>query len=186
MGEVITKQFAEGVSVVPPSTLAKIANKFANYANDGAFVTANGTAVAGNAYWNTTEKALRVYNGAAWEWYYGTNKLKVSCLNAQTDTDISGFIFAKASIHQVIIDVSVFRRTDTQSFSQNIRVVLINDLEGDVWLGPITQGAGDISGVTFSIHATTGQVAYSSTNLTGGNYSGDIRITNIRLIKVAA
>ena len=39
---------------------------YAIYANDAAFVTANGTAQAGDAYYNSTTNKVRYYNGTAW------------------------------------------------------------------------------------------------------------------------
>lgn len=184
MAEIATIQFADGVDVGTPTFLAKIANKLANYADDAAFVTANGAATEGNAYWNTTEKAVRVYSSAAWLWIYPANKISVSCLDNQTDTDITGAVWDKANIQTVKMHVSVFRRDDTQNSTEVFELTLIKDQEADSWLSPKTTSFEGPSGVTFSVSAT-GQLRYSSSNFAGANYSGNIRISNIQETRVS-
>jgi hypothetical protein len=60
--------FANGVAVTAPTDLTSESStvKVNEYADDAAFVTANGTAQGGDVYINTTLKALRLYTGSAW------------------------------------------------------------------------------------------------------------------------
>jgi hypothetical protein len=46
-------------------------NLFGSYASDAAFVAANGTAVNGYAYYNTTLNAFRAYGNSGWRTLYG-------------------------------------------------------------------------------------------------------------------
>jgi len=183
MAEIKTQQFSEGVSVSAPSTLAKITNKLANYANDAAFVADVGVAADGHIYWNTTELAIRAYNGTVWEYYYGTSKLQVSCLDNQTDTDITGLLYDKANIQSVEMTIAAFRRDDGQDATEIFRLVLAKDSEADAWLAPFVSSDGVGSGVTFSVSAA-GQLRYSSSNYAGANYTGELRISHIKQMKV--
>jgi hypothetical protein len=61
-------QFAEGVSVGEPTDLniATSTSVIEDYADDAAYVTAEGAAQAGSIYANTTNNKLRIYVGGAW------------------------------------------------------------------------------------------------------------------------
>ena len=60
--------FANGTDVTAPTDLSleSSTNNLSVYADDAAFVTANGTAQNGDVYINSTLKALRGYVGGAW------------------------------------------------------------------------------------------------------------------------
>lgn len=60
--------FASGTDVTAPTDLsaATSTTHIGDYADDAAFVTANGTATSGDLYNNTTLRALRLYTGSAW------------------------------------------------------------------------------------------------------------------------
>jgi len=53
-------------SETDPSITGATANKLENFANDAAFVTANGTAAEGAIYHNTTSKETRKFDGTDW------------------------------------------------------------------------------------------------------------------------
>ena len=67
-GTVKKLQFSEGTDVGAPTDLgiATSTTTISEYADDTAFVTANGAASAGDVYINSTSKVLRYYTGSAW------------------------------------------------------------------------------------------------------------------------
>lgn len=58
----------DGANTGAPSSNSFSANMLDSYANDAAFQVDFPVPVAGNIYWNTTEKCLREYNGTAWQY----------------------------------------------------------------------------------------------------------------------
>lgn len=61
-------EFIDGVDVTAPADLTAESSTthLAEYVDDAAFVSANGTATGGDCYINTTLRAIRVYTGSAW------------------------------------------------------------------------------------------------------------------------
>lgn len=61
-------QIASGVAITAPTDLTSESSTvhIAVYANDAAFVSANGTATAGDVYINSTSNVFRLYTGSAW------------------------------------------------------------------------------------------------------------------------
>lgn len=58
--------FADGyTSASSPASVGSVVS-FAEYASDAAFVTANGAAENGDAYYNTTDNKVRIYENGAW------------------------------------------------------------------------------------------------------------------------
>lgn len=61
-------QFAEGTSVAAPTDLDvnSLSVSLGTYVDDAAYVVANGTAVEGSIYVNTTTDLIRYYDGSGW------------------------------------------------------------------------------------------------------------------------
>lgn len=94
---------------------------------------------------------------------------------------ISGMTFDKSEIHSVFFDYSIERTTDSNSARETGRVSLTVNSVTDAWeIEQISFFSG--AGVVFYVDSS-GEVSYSSDDLPGTTYSGQIRITNIVTIK---
>lgn len=96
-------------------------------------------------------------------------------------TDVTGLLFDKANVKSAIVKFDLERRTDTQNEQESGEMRIMHDTADDVWRIEL-QTSGDDAGVTFSI-TSGGQVQYSSDDLTGSNYVGELRIGQIISIK---
>ena len=67
-GTVKKLQFSEGTNVGAPTDLGIATSTvvISGYANDAAYVTANGAAIVGSVYLNTTDNIFKYYTGSAW------------------------------------------------------------------------------------------------------------------------
>lgn len=66
-GKVKLNRFAEGINVGSPTANDIVTSSFEVYATDAAYVTANGTAAAGDAYYNSGDNLFHIYDGTNWE-----------------------------------------------------------------------------------------------------------------------
>lgn len=141
--------FANGTDVTTPSDLSfeSSTNHLEQYADDAAYVTANGAATTGDIYLNTTLNAPRAYLGGAWRTALMSND--VADATKQVAVNLTGATAAKTQ-------TLTFVGTDNRSYT-------FPDYSGRIAINTGTETAP----VLFS--GATG-------NLDIGNASGTVRI----------
>lgn len=107
--------------------------------------------------------------------------------NNVSGQDITGLLFDKSVVRAVEFDFYIERRTDTQNVVEKGHFVAFVDPEADAWLDPQIDTIYDDtlgeSGVVLSMTAT-GQIQYTTSNLSGASYAGSIRVTNVKQTKI--
>lgn len=99
--------------------------------------------------------------------------------NNQTDANLTGLILDSTSYKSVRIFGEIRRKTDTQELVRNGWIVAVYKDSTAAWdITEEPQGEGDDVGVTFDMDGS--QVTYSSTDVTGGNYTGTFKIKEVR------
>jgi len=108
-----------------------------------------------------------------------------------TAQDVVGFpTFDRTLVQSIEFLYSIFRRTDTGVKKEMGRAYLFYNTETNAWESPtgdffvgdggvvlsVAVDPGDVSGNTFKLQ-------YTSDDLTGGTYSGTLRITDIKEIR---
>lgn len=109
----------------------------------------------------------------------GTNDIVQTSFNVSNNissaSDVVGLIFNPAQVRGAIIDYSIYRKTDTAlsevAEEGTITIVYKNGgTIGSKWtMGRVS--VGDDCGLIFTM-TDAGQVKYTSTNITGSNYTG--------------
>lgn len=106
--------------------------------------------------------------------------------NVSSATNITNLAFDTGTVRQATISYAVYRKTDTNTngFAETGIINLVfdnNASSGNKWL--LSQGnmVGN-AGVAFSI-TDAGQVRYTSTNITGANYSGKLSFKATTLVQ---
>lgn len=106
--------------------------------------------------------------------FFGPNDLTLtpaSINNNQTNTDVSKFLFDVSSVRSFEAPYAIKRSTDDSTlFESGIAYGLY---DGSAWTLTIGDVRGDAQ-VTFDITAQ-GQITYSSSDLAGLNYTGQIK-----------
>lgn len=93
--------------------------------------------------------------------------------NISSPLDVVGLIFNPAQVRSAVVEYSVYRTTDTNELSETGELFLVYKNGGTIgskWsIGRMF--FGDDSGIVFTM-SDSGQIQYTSTNVTGANYSG--------------
>ena len=98
--------------------------------------------------------------------------------NQAVAADVTGLSLDSTSYKSVKIFFELRRKTDTQEVVENGYLTAIYKDSTAAWDVTLEGTSdGDDTGVTFSMSG--GQVQYVSSNLTGGNYTGTMRIKNM-------
>lgn len=102
--------------------------------------------------------------------------------NITTPTDVTGLVFDKAETKSAKFLIDIFRKTATEKFKEVGDVFAVYDPEDDDW--DITLNTNfDDAGVIFSI-TSAGQVQFTSSNMSGGSYSGTLKMKNIVKVEI--
>lgn len=173
--------FSSGVDVTAPSDLSLASSTVSvnEYANDAAFVSANGTATAGDLYINSTLRALRLYTGSAWRTVImstddadATKTFLVDIDGATTGTAATLDFNQTASRTYTFPDSAgiVVLNSNTEAsptiFSGATGTTTIGNASGTV----VFNGNVTVSGTTTTVNSTTVDVADKNITVSkGGN-----------------
>lgn len=104
--------------------------------------------------------------------------------NTVSLTNVTGLSFSGIDFRGVIIDYTVYRKTDTalSGVAQIGELKAVFNTQSSTWLMSDTY-SGQNSGVTFSMTAL-GQIQYTSTNITGATYAGTMTYSIRKRIKI--
>lgn len=106
-----------------------------------------------------------------------------SLLNNVSATVITNAIFSSTAFWEVDLQYFVERRDSSSSYVQRGTLVCKFNVANSVW--SITDvvlagNSGPVSGVTFSIDPTSGQVFYASDDMTGSGYVGNLIVNSLQ------
>lgn len=102
--------------------------------------------------------------------------------NQTTPANITGAVYDGASFRAVILEYSIYRKTDTNEVSQVGQLRLAYKTDAGTW-SLSDDFSGDDAGVEFSVDGT-GQILYTSSDLTGTNYTSKLQIDTRQLFEV--
>ena len=102
--------------------------------------------------------------------------------NQTSATSLTGIVFDKLDVKAVKLLINVERSTDTvaEQLNETGEIWLSYSAKKDTW-SIFLQSFGDDAGVTFTV-TSGGQLQYTSTNLAGANYAGNLRISTVQVI----
>lgn len=96
--------------------------------------------------------------------------------NIASPADVVGLIFNPTTVRSAEVSYSIYRRTDTNELAETGRMLVVyknGGNTGEKWSVGQTI-LGDDSGVVFTM-TDAGQIQYTSNDVTGSNYVGQIR-----------
>ena len=102
--------------------------------------------------------------------------------NQSSATSISGLQFDGSVYRAVVLRYAIYRVTDDNEVAQTGQLRLTYKTNAASW-SMSDDFSGDDAGVTFSVDAT-GQILYTSTDLTGANYSSSLKVNTVELFEI--
>ena len=108
--------------------------------------------------------------------------------NQAAPLNLTDLIYDKADYKAVEIFFDISRETDDPiSLVEVGKLRLVLDTPSDLWRQPVISNSDfDDAGVVFTVDTSTGQIKYTSSNLSGGSYDGTLRIRNILKIPITS
>ena len=110
----------------------------------------------------------------------GGTQTNFTIANNQSVTNVTGLIFDSSTIKAARVEYSIDRRTATQDVQEMGHFYVIYDTRQTQWRIALGMTFFDTSGVVFSVNTSTGQIQYTSDDLTGSSYVGELRYTIYR------
>lgn len=183
MGTRVVEFFDGFESNAAPTVGDVLATGVSVFANDAAFVAAVGrAAVDGDIYRNSTIGLVQIHNGTKFEdmAIQDIPETQATILNAETGpTDVVGLILSSSDFHNGTFKYTILRTTSTQEEKETGLVKLSFEPGAGVW-SLARESDFEDTGVVFTIVPGTGQVQYSSDDLTGAAYVGFIKFKTIK------
>lgn len=107
--------------------------------------------------------------------------------NQASAADVTGFpTFDGAVVKAIEALVSIERRTDSSDVREVGRIYLVWNPETSVWQTPVLQSFFGDAGVVFDVAVVSGtqyKLQYTSDDLVGASYAGELRITDIKEVR---
>lgn len=92
--------------------------------------------------------------------------------NTSSPTNINGLAFNNAAVRSATIDYAIYRVTNTTELAEAGTLHIVYKNGANAW--NVVRSHNDEGGVDFTVLAS-GQVQYTSTNVSGTGYSGTIK-----------
>lgn len=140
-------------------------------------ITVRTTGTVDPSWWNTLRSAGVALESVIGKGYVGETSFAFAN-NQVAAADITGCALDVNTYVNALIWISLKRKTDTQKLYSWIEVyVRYNDVDGSWDILDTIEHGPTASGLTFSttLVGVTGQLKYTSDNLTGANYTGASR-----------
>lgn len=103
--------------------------------------------------------------------------------DVQTASPINALTFDSSEIVSAKISFDIQRRTDSNSVAEAGEIICNYNNEESTWSLAL-ESYGDDAEVYFEISAA-GLISYTSSDLVGGTYAGELRVNNIKIISQA-
>lgn len=92
--------------------------------------------------------------------------------NVSSATNVNGLNFDPSQVRSAIINYSLYRHTNSNELSECGQILITYKTTAGTW--ELAQTYAGSSGVTFTI-TNTGQIKYTSTNVSGSSYTGKMK-----------
>jgi hypothetical protein len=163
--------FLDGFTVATaPTSVLTAAAGLATYSSDAAFVAAKGTAAAnGDAYYNTSDLSIHLYNSSAWRSFREHRIVQNSFTIANNQgvaAAVTGLLLP-AETRTAVIDYQIYRLTTSTGAVEILDrgQITVNHYAASWAIDWTSTGPNNV-GVEFSI-TSGGQVNYVSSNIAG-------------------